>query len=485
MKFIKTKKKTTITTNLLKVAENYDIAGTIKIIKKNPINDLIESVNQIDDAKLITFILVAASQTKTKNLLLSLNFSKIDEVLAIARSGELKSILKGLWPDQIFQLINEHKEFAKDILLNVDSDTRQEVKRISKYDEDEVGHIMNPEFLTLNENWTINKCLNVVKKEMLNVENINTLFVVNDDNQLVGSVKLHDIFFANKYSNKVITISDTNPISITHKGSIDEVIQMFDKYTIDTLAVCNHNGVLQGVIKNSDIVQAIQDETTDDIYKMYGMAELSFPYLNAPVKNIVKSRILWLIVLMISATITSFIIDRFQFLGDQWTSGLSTLLLVPIIPVLTGTSGNAGSQSSASIIRALSIGDITNREYAKAIRKELYVGFCIGLILALINFIRLVVYYACFFNDQLLVDGVLMSPIDSYTHRIIIAATSSLTLFISIILSKLLGSSLPILAVKMHIDPSVMSAPILATLLDITTTTLLFGIGLGVTLLIF
>ncbi len=485
MKLIKTRDDKILVNNLLKSAESFNISGTLKLIKKNPANKIIDSLNQIEDIKYIIFILVAASNSKQKTLLLGLSFDKIDEVLATAKSNELKSIFKGLWPDQIFQLMDEHKDFTKEILLNLDSDTRNEVKKIAKYEDDEVGHIMNPEFLSLNQNWTVNKCLKIIKQEMQNVEQVSSFYVVNDDNVLSGIIKLHDLFFAEKYSTKIIDICDKNPISITHKGSIDEVIQMFDKYTIDTLAVCNNNGVLIGIIKNSDIVQAIQDETTDDIYKMYGMSELSFPYLRAPILNIVKSRIVWLIVLMISATITSFIIDRFQLLGDELTSGLSTLLLVPIIPVLTGTSGNAGSQSSASIIRALSIGDITNKEYIKAIRKELLVGFCIGIILAIINFVRLTIYYACLYNSTIEVNGIPLTGLETYTKRIIIAASSSLTLFIAIIFSKFLGSALPILAMKLRIDPSVMSAPILATLLDITTTTLLFSIGLGVTLLIF
>lgn len=189
---------------------------------------------------------------------------------------------------------------------------------------------------------------------------------------------------------------------------------------------------------------------------------------------------------MISATITSFIIDQFQNLGEQLTMGLSTFFLIPLIPVLTGTSGNAGSQSSASIIRALSLGDITNKEYHKAILKEFYVGLIIGLILAVVNFARLAVYYAIFFNQKVDISGYEnMSHIILYQKRMIIGASTSLALFVAIVLSKLLGSSLPILAIKLKIDPTVMSAPILATILDVTTTTLLFGIGLGITMAIF
>ncbi len=479
-----TKVLNNLTKNILNYAKTYNVNALIRTIKKNPINVINECLNLIDDIPAIIFILVSATKTKSKILLLGLSFDKIEEVFKTAKANELKIILKGLWPDQIFQLMEEHKNWVKEILLNIDSDTRQEVKKISKYEEDEVGHIMNPEFLSLNKDWTINKCLKIIKQERTNIEQTSTLYIV-DNNELFGVIKLQDIFFAEKYNEKIGNICDHNPIYITHKGSIDEVIKLFDKYNIDSIAVCGNDKTIKGIVKNSDIVQAIQEETTDDIYKMYGMSDLSFPYLSAPIKNIIKSRIFWLIILMISATITSFVIDRFQVLGQDLTNGLSTALLVPIIPVLTGTSGNAGSQSSASIIRALSIGDITSREYFRAIKKEVFVGFLVGLILAIVNFIRLLIYYSILFNDHPNdIPGINWNNIEWFSKRLIIACSTSVTLFIAIILSKLLGSALPIIAMKLKIDPSVMSAPILATILDVTTTTLLFGIGLGITLLL-
>ena len=272
---------------------------------------------------------------------------------------------------------------------------------------------------------------------------------------------------------------------------LEDVINLFDRYNLNNLPVVNNRGVLIGLINNKDIATAMQDEATEDIYNMYGITEMKTPYLHASIWNISKSRLLWLVILMVAATLTSFVLDQFQNLGETLTQGLSSIMLVPLLPVLTGTSGNAGSQASASVIRSLSIGEITKKEYWKAIRKEMCVGIMIGLILALVNFARVLAYYGITLDSQMAKFAKWASTHPDISANVsdkgyvfsklsIIAATTSLTLFISIFFSKLLGSALPIIATKCNIDPTVMSAPILATLLDVVTTTTLFGIGIGI-----
>lgn len=453
-------------------------------MKNYPTDRVIDTLNQIEDIKTISFILVSSKGLKLRELFLGLDFEIQSSILVEARDSELRVMMKDLWPDDILELMHTHEESVKRILLSVDSKTRAEIKKISNYDEEEIGSIMNPKILTLDESWTLTKCLSVLRKERVNFETINELYVTNKNGILVGKIKLQDIIFANHYSTKLSTITDNSVISINAKDDIEDVINMFAKYSIEKIAVCNDKNILIGYIKDQDILDAIQDEVTEDIYNMYGIKELSFPYLYAPIWSIVKSRLLWLIILMIAATLTSIVLDLFQGLGEQLTSGLSTLLLIPILPVLTGTSGNAGSQASASIIRSLSTGELTKKEYTKAVSKETLVGFVVGSLLALINFARLLIYFAAINNTNLLekpkLPGEFFDADYSYQIRSIIAAASSLTLLVAIVFSKTIGAILPILATKMRIDPTVMSAPILATVLDVSTTTLLFGIGLGI-----
>lgn len=490
MKKNETQKQNVIARKLQQAYDMLDLDFAIKLLKNKPSHLLINILNAFDDYKVIIFGILA-SQTKSKTdmkLITGLDFDKQELVLENATDIQLKKILKNLYPDEIVYLLDNHQKFEKRIILCIDKDTRNEVKKISSYDEEEVGRIMNSEILSLNANWTVSKAIEYIKNEYKDIETSSTIYVTDRKGILVGVVKIHDLFFAKKRSIKVSSVMTDDFYKVNATDEIEDAINMFDKYPQNSFPVVNSRGVLVGVIHNSDIASAIQDEATEDIYNMYGITELKSPYLHASIWSIVKSRLLWLIILMITATFTSFVLDKFQDLGQTLTQGLSTIMLVPLLPVLTGTSGNAGSQASASIIRSLSIGEITKKEYFKAILKEVTVGIIVGLILAVVNFVRLLIYYIITVNDQIEefknlqqnIPGLEITFDYVYSKLSIIAATTSLTLFISILISKLLGACLPILATRMNIDPTVMSAPILATILDIVTTTTLFGIGLGI-----
>ncbi|MGL4950237.1 MAG: magnesium transporter [Mycoplasma sp.] len=488
-----TKKKNSVNLNasFTKLFKTLNIAQVQKLFKTTPRNLIIDALNQTEDIKQIIFILVSGEKSKPMKLLIDLNYDIQKELLSITTDSELRLILKHLYPDDLFELLTEHQEFSKRIYLCIDQERRTSIKKISSYDDDEIGYIMNPKFMILNENWSIKKTITYVKAEIKNVESTNWIFVTNDSNELVGVLRLYDLFFASNHRSKISSIMDKDYIAVNAKSEIEDVINMFDRYSIDILAVVNSKNSIVGIIRNSDITAAIQDETTEDIYKMYGITQLHTPYLHTSSWKIARSRLLWLSILMISATMTSVVLDQFQNLSETLTSGISTIILVPLLPVLTGTSGNAGSQASASIIRSLSIGEITTKEYLKAIAKEIRVGLIVGLFLAILNFIRLIAYYSIFTSGMLetlsnhptIVTNITWSEL--FEKNLIIAATSSFTLLLSIFIAKLLGSALPILATKFNIDPTVMSAPILATVLDVITTTALFGIGIATVAAIF
>lgn len=459
-----------------------NVNGIVKLLKSKPRYVILEALNHVYDVHAIIFTIIALEAYKPFRLITDLDYAKQKEILENATALQLKKILKYLYPDQVLNLLDNHSEFHKTILLCIDSEKRKEVNKISSYEEDEIGRIMNPDVLFLYASWTIKKGIEYIKNEYKDMETTSMIPVTDKNKKLLGVIKIHDLIFANKRSNKISTIISEDFYKVHATDEIEEVINLFDKYSLSSLPVVNARDTLVGFIKNTDIAAVMQDEATEDIYNMYGITELKSPYLHSSVWSIAKSRLLWLTILMITSTITSVVLDQFQQLGETLTAGISSLLLVPLLPVLTGTSGNAGSQSSASIIRSLSIGEITKNEYWKAIFKEIKVGILIGLILAVINFARLLIYYAIFRDNA----HDLMNHLHTdnfnyiYSRLVIISATTSLTLFISIFISKLLGASLPIIATKFKIDPTVMSAPILATIIDVITTTTLFGIGIGI-----
>lgn len=477
------KKDVTLVDKIKTAYDSLNIAGVFKLLKSKPRYMIIDALNQIEDVNTIIFTIVVLETNKPYRLIADIDYSVQNEILANASTSQLKIILKNLYPDQILSLLDNHEDYHKEILLCIDSTKRKEVNKISKYDEDQIGRIMNPNVLSLQSSWTIKKGIEHIKNEYEDMEITTMIPIVDRNNKLLGVVQFHDLIFAKKRNDKISTIISQDFYKVKATDEIEEVINLFDKYSLSSLPVVDRSDTLIGFIKNNDISAAMQDEATEDIYKMYGITELKSPYLHSSVWSIVKSRLLWLVILMITSTLTSIVLDQFQNLGEVLTAGLSSMLLVPLLPVLTGTSGNAGSQASASIIRSLSLGEITKSEYWKAIFKEIKVGVTIGLILAVVNFVRLLVYYSIFRDSADALGNYLNNQYDFnyiFGRLAIIAATTSLTLFISIFISKLLGASLPILATKFKLDPTVMSAPILATIIDVITTTTLFGIGIGV-----
>ncbi len=468
--------------------KSLDVNQINKLFKNKKTTFVVDSLNQIDDPNAIIFCIIVLQKDKQLRLLNLIDFDKQREIFETANDSQLKLLLKNLYADEIIALVDEHQEYEKRIYLALDKEMRKEISTLSRYDEDEIGRVMNPETLSVIDTWTVKKAINYIKAEYKDMELTSYVYVVDENKKLLGIIKIHDLFFSTKMNAKLSTIMETDFYQITATDDVEEVINMFDKYGISSAPVVDSNNILLGFVRNTDISAIAQEEATEDIYNLYGITELKEPYLHASIWSLAKSRLFWLTILLIASTLTSIVIDLFQGWGESVTAGVSSLVLVPLIPVLTGASGNAGSQSAASVIRALSIGEITPKEYARTIWKEFRVGLLVGAILAVINFARLLIYDAAMLQniapDINAGRDPKLSDYEVYTGLVYIALATSFTLFITIVFSKTLGSVLPIIATKLKKDPTVMSSPALATLLDVVTTTLLFGIGIGIIQLI-
>ncbi|GAA5414834.1 magnesium transporter [Ureaplasma ceti] len=485
-----TKQKVNQTSQLIqRYYDSKNVLAIQRLLKRNPIDLINESLQEINDIETTLFILMAVSGTKTSALFRCLPDQMQGDLIRESSNQQLKVILKNLYPDELLDIANGNKQDFKKILLCLTSKQRKLVKEIAHFDNDEAGSIMNPDYIAFNESWSIKDCLAIFRKNYDHIEGNNTFFVTSSNKILLGSVNIQDLIFSENYSASVSSLMDQSIISVYPNDDIENVIDIFQDYNFDTLAVVNDDNQLIGVITDNDILPAIDDETTEDIYHMYGIQKLEESYIKSSVWKIVKSRLFWVVILMISATLTSIVINRFQDLGDTVTAGLSSAVLVPIIPVITGTSGNTGSQAVASVIRALAVGEVTPKEYRRVIWKEFKVGFVLGFILAIVNIARLAIYFAIpafrpdlsgvhFMHNQHLT---ITNP---YVVAIIASVASSIALWIAVVLSKCLGSVLPLIATKLKIDPTVMSAPLISTTLDVCSTSILFGVGIGILLCI-
>lgn len=463
---------------LLKYYKSKNIVAIQRLVKKNQLNSTIKAIESIDETEIIIFILMALSATKHNNIFRFFSDELQRIIIEESNNNQLKIILKNLYPDEILDIANKNDDLFKKILLCLSSKQRTLIKQISKFENDEAGSIMNPDYISFNDNYTIKECINIYKKSFDKIEGNLRFFVTSSNKKLVGQVSIETLFFVDDNSQTVDSIMDQNVMSVHPTDDVEDIIAIIQDYNLPTLPVVDNDGILVGIINDNDILPAIEEETTEDIYHMYGIQKLQDSYIKSTVWSIVKSRLFWVLILMISATLTSIVIDRFENWGISATLGLSTILLVPIIPVITGTSGNTGSQSAATVIRALAVGEVTPKEYKKVILKEFQVGLLLGGLLAVFNMIRLSIYFAIpAFRD---IPNNLELKIDNdYAVAMIAAVASTISLWIAIILSKLLGSILPLIATKFKLDPTVMSTPLIATTIDVCSTSILFAVGIG------
>ncbi len=449
-----------------------------RIIKNKPINLLIDSMESLDNFEILNYFLFCSIGLRIGEIFISLSYENKILILNSANNKLIRDIFDDIEIDDIYELINDlpKKEFKK-VIITISSDIRKKLISLSRYEEGEVGSLMNTSFVKFNSEITISQAVKIIKENKEEIELSGIIFIIDDDEKLVGQIQIYDILFEKKRNLKLKRIMNKNFVSINNHEEIEKLVNLFQKYELGIIPVVSDDEKLLGFINDSDVISIIQEEITEDIYKMYGINELDKPYIRTRVFDIVKSRIIWLILLMIASSFTSMALEGLQ----EWAGPFSTLLLVPIIPVISGTSGNAGSQSAATIIRSLSVGEITTKDYRKIFYKEFLVSLIMGLILALINFVRLIIYYQIFplnFSEGL------MPGMNKDIASVIISLGISLALFIAIILSKIVGSFLPLLAMKLKIDPAAMASPLLTTIIDTITVSILFLIGSGIIFLI-
>lgn len=370
---------------------------------------------------------------------------------------ELREVLDELYLDDTVDVIEEMPAtVVKRILKNTDSETRNSINALLKYPEDSAGSIMTPEFVDLKRDMTVEDAFKRIRRTGVDKETIYTCYVTDASRHLIGVTTVKELLL-HDYDDLIEEFMETNVISMNTLDDQEIATQLFDKYNFLALPVVDMEERLVGIITIDDALDVLQEENTEDIQKMNAMLPTEKTYLKTSVIDTWKSRFPWLLLLMVSATFTGSIITGFE---DKLAS---LTILTAFIPMLMDTGGNSGGQASVTVIRALSLGEVTFKDTLKVIWKEFRVGFVCGLSLAAVNFIKIwLVDHLLFRNDEitLLVDLVIC-----------------LTLFVEIIFAKIIGCTLPILAKKIGFDPAVMSSPFITTIVDAVSLLVYFGIS--------
>ncbi len=364
---------------------------------------------------------------------------------------ELKAVLDELFLDDTVDIIEEMPaNVVSRILKNADPAKRKQINELLNYPEDSAGTIMTTEFVYFRSDDTVKAAFERIRSVGLVKETVYTCYVT-ENRRLVGRVSLLDLVVADEEA-LISDIMDTTVVSVSAHDDKEEVANLFSKHDLAALPVVDADGRIVGIITFDDAMDVIREENAEDMARMSAVMPSEDSYLKTSVWKHARSRIVWLLILMLSATITGSITNHFE------AQIAAVPLLVAFMPMLTGTGGNCGSQASTMIIQGMAMGEIRLKDFFKVVFKELRIALICSIILSAVNFARIVIMY----NDLKM------------------AVVVSATLIGTVILSKLLGCMLPMFAKKIHLDPAIMSAPLLSTLVDSCSTLLYFTIALHV-----
>lgn len=361
-------------------------------------------------------------------------------------------IIDNLMADDAVDLLEEMPaNIVKKLLANASPDTRRDINQLLRYPVDSAGSIMTVEYVDLKESLTVAEAIERIRKVGLDSETINICYVLDAQRKLLGTVALRYLLLSEP-DETIGDIMHENVISINTLMDQEEAAAQFKKYDFTSMPVVDNENRLVGIITVDDIVDILEEEATEDIEKMAAIMPSDKPYMKTGILETFKKRIPWLLLLMVSATFTGQIISHFE----EALSACAALIM--FIPMLMDTGGNAGGQASVTVIRGLSLGEITYKDTLRIMWKEARVALLCGVTLAVANFAKLMLF-----------DRVGLS----------VSLVVCLTLIVAILIAKLIGCTLPVLAKRIGFDPAVMASPFITTIVDALSLMVYFRFAAG------
>lgn len=415
--------------------------------------------NAIDNAKLLesldpkdcAFAFRLIPKDEASKVFSCMSSSMQAHLVDLFTQSELKEVIDSLYMDDTVDLLEDlPANLIKRILASVDPQKRNIINKLCKYPEDSAGSIMTIEYVSLRKEMTVQEALDHIKATGIHKETIYTCYVL-ENKKLLGIVSAKSLITSNR-DTKIEKLMNKNIISVQTHTDQEEVAKLFRKYDLIAMPVLDSENCFVGIVTFDDVMDVMIDETNEDISKMAAIEPNEKGYFETTVWQHAKHRIMWLLILMFSATITGSIITRYE------NAFQAVPLLVSFIPMLMDTGGNCGSQSSTLIIRGLALGDIKFKDLFRVIFKEFRISLIVGAILAVANGLRIFIQYQ---NPQ-------------------IAIVVALSLAVVIILSKFIGCVLPLFANKVGLDPAIMASPLITTIVDTCSILVYFNIAVHI-----
>jgi len=429
-------------------------AGRLQDFKKKAYEclpvDIAEGLEEIEDNARVLRLFRMLPKDISSDVFSYMNSDQQQFIAESASSAELKALVDDMFLDDTVDFLEEMPaNVVKKVLQNADETTRKLINQFLNYPENSAGSLMTIEYVDLRDYFTVRKAMDYIRRTGIDKETVYTCYVIDEQRKLVGQVSLRKLIIAPE-STYIRDIMDTNIVSATTTDDQEIVADDFRRYDLTSIAVTDKENRLVGIITIDDIVDVITDENTEDIKKMAAIIPSDEEYMDAGVLHLVAHRLPWLMIMMLSATLSSAIITHFESVLA------GAVILTAFIPMLTGSAGNSGSQTSVTIIRNMALGEVELSAWVSVLWKELRVAVVSGAALAAVNMVRMLIF-----------DGVGM----------MISAVVSITLMFAIVLAACVGCLLPMGAKKLGLDPAVMASPMITTIVDAAALLLYFMIA--------
>ena len=424
--------------------------------KFKELKELLETMHPVDigeileeiDKKQMILIFRLLAKDEAAEVFTDMNSDMREYLINALKDSELEEVMDEMYLDDTVDVLEEMPANVVDRLLMVtDEDARRKINVLLQYPEDSAGSIMNVEYISFRKEMTVEDAILKIRQVGINKETIYTCYVT-DKRKLIGVVDVKDLLTAGE-SRLIEDIMDENVLFARTLDDQEEVASMIRKYGLVAIPIIDHENCLVGIVTVDDAMFVLQDEATEDISIMAGVSPNEDSYFETSVFQHAKSRSLWLMLLMLSATVTGEILGYFE------DAMAAMPILITFIPMLMGTGGNCGSQSSTMVIRGLAVGEIEFRDFFRVIFKEIRIAVVVGILLSVVNGIRIYIMY-----DQ----------------NIMLAIALGITMIAVICMAKCIGSTLPLLAKKLGLDPAIMAAPLISTIMDTCTMLVYFAI---------
>ena len=409
--------------------------------------DIVDVLEELDK-KQRTLVFRLLAKEEAAEVFTDMNSDMREDLINALTDSELEEVMDEMYVDDTVDVLEEMPANVVDrLLMATDEETRQKINALLQYPEDSAGSIMNVEYISLRREMTVADAILKIRQVGINKETIYTCYVT-EKRKLIGQVDVKELLTTSE-SKTIEEIMDTNLLYAHTTDDQEDVANIINKYGLIALPIVDHEFCMVGIVTVDDAMAVLQEETTEDISIMAGVNPSEETYFGTTILEHVKSRLPWLLFLMLSATITQMIMNSYE----------SALAVMPqiagFIPMLTGTGGNCGSQSSTLVIRGLAVGEIEFADLFKVIWKEVRIAVCISVVLAVVNGLRILV----------------MGQGDA-----LVALTIGVTMACTVIIAKVVGCTLPLVAKRVGLDPAIMATPLISTLVDISTISVYFAI---------